>query len=252
MTRGRSPADVLARAIQDVGAQPPDDATQAVKKRFSEKLSRALAQFFADTLRPHFPGIKPDAAGKGHESRSKGEQTRAKIDVNYSTPELGLGLGVSVKTINAKDSGRFTKNFTRADKEFRAEAAEIHIRQPYAVLIGVFFLPYEAVLDGNDEKKRPSSFASAVQQFRARNRRLTPQDRADTFEQFFVGLYHLSGDRHGEVAFIDVCDDPPLRGAPVPPTLLRIDDVLARIKATYDARNDPPFHFTPSTLDPAT
>ncbi len=251
MSRGRTPAESLALAIREVGAQPADDAKQADKKRFSERLSRALAQFFADALRPDFRGIKPDAAGQGHESRAKGEQTRAKIDVNYSTPELGLGLGVSVKTINAKDSGRFTKNFTRADKEFRAEAAEIHIRQPYAVLVGVFFLPYEAALDGSDEKRQPSSFASAVQQFRTRNGRSTPQDRADTFELFFVGLYHLSGPRHGQVAFIDVREDPPLRGPPLPPTLLGVEEVLGLIKSTYDDRNDPPFNFTESTLDRA-
>ena len=45
-----------------------------------------------------------------------------KLDVNHSTPEIGLGLGVSIKTINFLDikTRRYTKNIKRVDGELRA------------------------------------------------------------------------------------------------------------------------------------
>src|SRR5262245_27500507 len=66
-----------------------------------------------------------------------------KLDVNYSTPELGLALGVSIKTINYRDpeTKRYTKNYSRVDNELRAEAMDYHQRQPFAVLVGLLFLP---------------------------------------------------------------------------------------------------------------
>ena len=88
------------------------------------------------------------------------------MDVNYSTVELGLGLGVSIKTINFPDpkTRRYTKNYTRVDNELRAEAADYHERQPYAVLCAVVFLPLEACDDGG--VSAPSSFGQSIQIFR--------------------------------------------------------------------------------------
>lgn len=115
--------------------------TQADKKNYAERLSRALAQRFANALRPHFEGILPDSSGKGQESKARSAKGYKKLDVNYSTPELGLGLGVSIKTINFVDpkSKRYTKNYTRVDAELRAEATDYHDRQPYSVMVAVIF-----------------------------------------------------------------------------------------------------------------
>ena len=116
---------------------------QAQKKNYAERLSRLLAQRIADMLRFDYPGILPDELGDRHESRARTAKGFKKLDVNYSTLELGLALGISIKTINFIDpgTGRFTKNFTRVDNELRAEAADYHQRQPYAVMIGFLFLP---------------------------------------------------------------------------------------------------------------
>jgi hypothetical protein len=116
------------------------------KKNYAEAFSRALAQRFADALRGSFEGILPDVKGVGQESRARTGKGLKKLDVNYSTVELGLGLGVSIKTINFRDlkTGRYTKNYTRVDNELRAEAADYHERQPYSVLCAVFFLPSDA------------------------------------------------------------------------------------------------------------
>ena len=54
-------------------------------------------------LRPEFPGVLPAADGTRIESRARTGKGFKKLDVNYSTPELGLALGVSIKTINYRD-----------------------------------------------------------------------------------------------------------------------------------------------------
>ena len=53
---------------------------------------------------------------------------------------------MSIKTINFRDATtkRYTKNYTRADGELRAEASDYHERQPYAVMVAVIFLPIDA------------------------------------------------------------------------------------------------------------
>jgi hypothetical protein len=137
------------------------------KKNYAEAFSRALAQRFADALRGSFDGILPDVKGVGQESRARTGKGLKKLDVNYSTVELGLGLGVSIKTINFRDlkTGRYTKNYTRVDNELRAEAADYHERQPYSVLCAVVFLPSDACEDGSkgaiEFRSSDSSFSTS-------------------------------------------------------------------------------------------
>src|SRR5262249_8293893 len=159
----------------------PTTGTQAEKKNYAERLSRALAWMIADALRPRFPGISPDESGRRQEAISFGGKGPIKIDVNFSTPELGLALGVSVKTLNFRDrkSARYTKNYTRIDKELRAEAKDVHQRQPYAVLAGVVFLPIDCC---DDAKQRGSSFAAAVSGYRHRAGRQAPNNEHALFD----------------------------------------------------------------------
>jgi hypothetical protein len=91
------------------GKKPLTD--QARKKNFAEGLSRELASRIAHALRSRFAGIFPDEHGFRQESRARSAKGFKKLDVNYSTPELGLGLGVSIKTINFRDAAtnRYTK-----------------------------------------------------------------------------------------------------------------------------------------------
>lgn len=116
---------------------------RAVKRDFAQRLSTCLAQKVADALRPKFRGVLPDETGGKHESRSGSASGLKKLDVNYSNPQIGLGLAVSIKTLNFKDqvTGRFTKNIRRLDGELRAEAQDCHVRQPYSVLAGLIFFP---------------------------------------------------------------------------------------------------------------
>lgn len=209
--------------------------TTAQKKNFAESLSRTLAQRFADCLRGTFIGILPNPDGSGQESKARTGKGLKRLDVNYSTLELGLGLGVSIKTINFRDasSGRYTKNFTRADSEFRAEADDYHQRQPYSVLCAVFFLPADSCADGN--RNDASSFGQSVRIFRFRGGRENPTDDSTLFERFFVGLYETEGAKFGDVGFFDVMKAPPKQGRPN--QLLTFNDLVREMRGTYDKRN---------------
>src|ERR1700730_5092837 len=170
--------------------------TREQKKNYAEALSRALAKRLANGLRPFFDGIMPDAKGNKQESRARTSKGYKKLDINYSTTELGLGLGVSVKTINFIDarSKRYTKNYTRVDNELRAEASDYHERQPYAVMVAIIFIPLDACADGKTRGRRStaSSFAQAVHIFRHRANRMAPIDAPAKFERVFIALYETA------------------------------------------------------------
>jgi hypothetical protein len=227
----------LRRALDRAEPRPPADSSRKDKKNYAERLSRHIAQELADRLRGAFKGILPRPDGSGQESRARTSKGFKKLDINYSTPELGLGLGVSIKTVNFVDakSRRYTKNYSRIDNELRAEASDYHTRQPYAVLVGVVLLPYDSCLDG----KGPSSFGSAIQFFRSRNQRKSPRNELDTFEAMFVGLYVHEGENRGQVMFHDVETRPPRVGPPLSASCLDMRRLASRIIEVYDQRNKP-------------
>lgn len=209
--------------------------SQAQKKNYAEKLSRLLAQRIANALRSKYQGVLPDEQGRKQESRARTAKGFKKLDVNYSTTELGLALGISVKTINFTDrgTGRYTKNFTRVDNELRAEAADYHERQPYAVMIGILFLPDDACGDGKGNA--PSSFGQSVKVLRYRAGRDEPDDDPTLFERIFIGLYGIEEKGFGNVSFFDVRDAPPKRGKPK--GLVTFDRFLDEVNKCYEERN---------------
>jgi hypothetical protein len=246
--------DALARAKP----RPADNAIRKYKKNYAERLSNALAVLIAGKLRVtrQFEGVLPDEEGHGRESRSaSGALKKAKkTDVRYATSETGLELLVSIKTLNFRDAkrdkktkkvvlGRYTKNMVRNDHELRAEAMDHHDRFPYAVLVGLFFLPVEACDDGQNDK---SSFAHAVMTLRPRAGRTEPTDHPAKFERLFIGLYRVGGDQP-DVGLFDVNTAPPRRGRPPwhdevtdearGGRLLCLDEVVAEIIREYGIRN---------------
>lgn len=231
--------DQIKRELNWAGDRDTIAAGSATaKKNYAELLSRALAQRFADALRGSFHGILPDPSGAGQESRARTGKGLKKLDVNYSTVELGLGLGVSIKTINFRDAKtkRYTKNYTRVDNELRAEAADYHERQPYAVLCAIVFLPLDACDDGG---MAASSFGQAVQIFRYRAGREKPVDDHTLFERILIGLYDSEAPDFGRVGFFDVMDDPPRLGRPG--ALRSFQEAVDALIAAYDQRNKPTF-----------
>src|SRR5262249_54984055 len=123
-TADGQPLWTIKHALDAAGERPPITARASAKKNYAERFSRAVAQCVANRLRDAFPGTKPDEEGRGQESLARTAKGFKKLDVNYSTPELGLALGVSVKSINYRDwsearqrEGRYTKNYSRNDNE---------------------------------------------------------------------------------------------------------------------------------------
>jgi len=226
--------------------RPSLDGSRGEKKNYAERLSRAIAQDVAQGLRNAFPGITPLADGTRHETPARTAKGFKKLDVGYSTPELGLGLGVSIKTLNYRDrkTKRYTKNYSRVDNELRAEATDYHVRQPYSVLAGLLYLPADSCDDGDpDRPTSVSSFASAVRYFRSRRGREQPTDDPELFEAFYIGIYEFEGSRRGQVWYFDAGASPPRARRPTEDETWSHSEVLALITSTYDERNDPPFEF---------
>jgi hypothetical protein len=230
----------LEQAFSNAEPRPDWDAARTDKKNYAERLSRQLAQVFADELRPYFTGILPDATGKGQESRVRTSKGFKKLDVNYSTVQLGLALGLSIKTINFPDarSKRFTKNYSRNENELRAEATDYHKRQPWAVLVAVILLPTSSCDDAAPRvEEGASSFGSAVRFFRNIGRRAQVNDDVDRFEALYIGLY----DEQAQVRFFNVQSAPPKRRRPTESETIDLAELIAEIRCIYDERNTPAF-----------
>lgn len=225
----------LSAAMDDLGLSAHErsyvEVGRAAKKNYAQRLSTAIAQKVADGLRDRFPTILPSVDGKMHESRSMGAGGLKKLDVNYSTPEIGLGLGISVKTINFRDlaTKRYTKNVKRVDAELRAEAQDYHTRQPYSLLAGLVFMPSDAATDGVGER---SSFRHAREVFAGRSGRRGPTDDPSRFERLWIGLYGTTVEALGDVRFVDVSNDGADDGE-----VLRFRHILDEIQKEFRGRN---------------
>ena len=109
---GTGRVSTIREALQNAGPRPGASGSAAEKKNYAERLSRHLATCFANALRGSFPGVLPSETGEQHESPARTAKGFKKLDVNYSTPQLGLALGASIKSINFRDNAtdRYTKN----------------------------------------------------------------------------------------------------------------------------------------------
>ena len=214
-------------------------AAKAAGKKFKRDLKFAIvfAKYMgievAKALDPDFPGI---VSG---ETPSQAVRGMKRVDVKYSTREAGLGLALSFKSVHfgERDSGdtRFIHNMKRNDEELRVEATGHHLRQPYAVMVAVLFLPFESC-----EDMETSSFASFVEYFWPLKGREDPEDPPDRYELVFIGLYARDG---SEMGFYEVGGDMlcPRHGRPG--KLLSFHEFLMRIRKTYDERNGRDFFF---------
>lgn len=210
------------------------DIGRSAKRNFAQRFSQALAQKISNALRPSFPGVLPDEAGRGQESKSGAAGGLKKLDVNYSTTTIGLGFGVSVKTVNFRDSNtkRYTKNIKRVDGELRAEADDYHTRQPYAVLVALVLFPEEAAFDGT---QGISSFHHASEVFARRSGRASTVADHSAFEALFLGVYKSSGPDAGQVRLYQAGTVFPAHG--LPSQSLKFSDMIEFIKNTFAIRN---------------
>lgn len=215
----------------------PEGDPRALKHNYAFRLSAILARTVANRLRREFPGILPDPEGRGGESAAPVHAGYKKLDVNYSTIQLGLALGISIKTLNFHDegSGRYTKNATRLDNELRAEADDYHKRQPYCVMVALVFVPAATTKDPG--KKDRTSFRHIYETLTKRAGRPDHTGSTDKFERVYLGTYDEAEtlETFGDVKFTEVRTLADAVNEPV--DALSMDQVLERVVETYCARN---------------
>ena len=206
---------------------------RAAKRDYAQRLSTALAQKIADALRPTFREVLPDERGAKHESKSGSASGLKKLDVTYSNPRIGLGFGVSIKTLNFRDeaTGRFTKNIKRLDGELRAEAQDYHVRQPFAVLGGLVFMPDEAAGDGGIK----SSLRHAWEVFRHRSGRTSHSNESSQFERLWLCVYSSNPEVFGQCRCYDVAEEFPSSG--LPERSHSLSQIVGQVEREFRKRN---------------
>jgi hypothetical protein len=201
---------------------------------FAIQFAKHMGQFIADALRPDFPVIKSG------ENPSRSVFGSKRVDINYNTPEMGLGLAMSFKSVHQGEeeggNADFIHNMKRNDEELRVEATAHHLRQPYAVMVAVVFLPFESCTD----LESTSSFASWVEYLWPLKGRTEPEDPPDGFELVFIALYARDG---SELGFYHVGGRIPCPRHGRPSALLTLTEFLQIVKRTYDVRNGKDFFF---------
>jgi hypothetical protein len=185
--------DLLVAALKELPEKPADTVAADVKKAYSEKLSARVAVALSEGLRdlgmkearPSGPG---DVSTSGAERQMSGGIGAKKVDVTWSTEESGLLLGISIKSINFRDSRtkNFQKNLTNRRGDMLFEAVTLHRRFPYAVLVGFFFFDKDAAAD--ESANRNSTFMNAHQRFRIFTGRNDPAGRDEQYERLYIIL----------------------------------------------------------------
>jgi len=228
--------ELLVGAIQTMSPRPADDASQAAKKAYSESLSAKLAMAFAEHLRncgledarPAPPGV---LGGSGVERRVSGGIGAKKVDVTWATPESGLILAISIKTINSRDqrTGNFQKNLINRRGDMLMEAVTLHRRFPYAVLCGIMFLDIAATSDGTS--RRQSTFINAHTRLKLFTGRNDPAGRDEQFERLYLATFDAAN-LSGPFQFFAV-GDPTIRISTVTMTTELLDLVAIRNSDLY-------------------
>lgn len=249
---GRS---VITEILDSAKPRPTIDDSQSAKNKYAVRFADRAALIFARDLHSRLPNIQASA------KRDAGSTGRtAQLDVNFSTPQYGLVVGISLKSVHLRDKGsanRYTHNVKRNNEELRIEASGYHKRQPYAVMVGVLFLPFDSC---DDAKAGASSFGSWVRGLRPYCGRTDPRDDLDRFEKLYVALYEPDGT---DLRFFDVESAPPKSGRPsaegplagptgVPRRSLSYGELLDAIVHTYLHRNSAEFTWADGEESPIT
>lgn len=185
--------DLLLEGLKFLKPKPPDTASQAEKKRYSEQISQVVAVALAQELRERgLTQARPSPSGEldksGAERRMAGGIGAKKVDVTWATEESGLLLAISVKTVNFRDgkTKNFQKNLVNRRGDMLIEAVTLHRRFPYAVLAGFLFLDKDAEHDGTPNRR--STFLNAHSRLKIFSGRTDPAGRDEQFEKLYVLL----------------------------------------------------------------
>ena len=215
----------LVDAVNRVGVIPPNEAARAVKKRYSELLSKYLAEELAAGLRKTgFENTKPDRDGVGEKAFQGGLGTK-KVDVSYSDEQHGLLLAVSIKTICFPEFG---KNLKNRFADMCTEAITLHMRFPYSIVAGLFAFPLDADQD-TSKLRKISTFRRATKLFATISGRKQHVDAPEKFENFTM-LSFQPVTENGGVVWIRLFDSES-------GTELEEDAYLLKLRSQFLERN---------------
>lgn len=175
----------LIDAVNAAGSMPLPSALQSEKKRYSERLSAALAFEVADGLRSvGFPTVVPRRGGPG-EKEFQGGLGPKKVDVSYSDERNGLLQAVSIKSICFEPYG---KNLKNRFGDLCTEAITLHMRFPYSVVCALFAMPEDANLD-KTQLRKISTFQRASMLLGTISGRLDYSSAGERFEDVTMMLF---------------------------------------------------------------
>jgi hypothetical protein len=234
-------AAVVAEVLAAAAPRPVQSDAVGPKNQYAVRFADRMAARIAADLFERLENITATT------KRSAGSARGAKqLDINFSTPRLGLALGISLKSVHLRDikgAQRYTHNMKRNEEELRIEASGYHKRQPYAVMVAVLFLPFDSSEDG--KKDNPSSFGSWVRHLRPYAGRSDHEDEIDKFEKIFIALYEPDG---SAMRFFDVEKAPPKNGRPLDSIGYR--QFLSEVYHAYLVRNEAEFQWADGADDP--
>jgi len=200
-----APAEPSVRTLSDAvraTGRWDNSKLQPEKKRWSELLSRHLAEAVASNLRSAgFVNTKPLPGGVSEQAFQGGLGSK-RVDVSFADERHGLLLAVSIKTIGFPPFG---KNLKNRIGDLLPEAITLHMRFPYAVVCALFAFP--AVADSDVSAMRKSStFSRAVKLFSLASGRREYTDPAEKFENITALLYEPLSAETGDVRIVKLVD----------------------------------------------
>lgn len=197
------------------------------KRKYSEDLSREFSHALEKSFRTHFPKTR---SGEGMGTNAASAHGIKSVDVAFNIEGLFLGLGVSVKTIGIpEEKGGYAHNFKRITEEWTTETVLYHRYMPVSIIVGLFFMPWDAV----EDRSKVSSLSYAVAKFRGFQGRESIRDDFELMERIYVGLFK----EDGTIQFFDVSRKLEPREIPTGSQLLRFEEIKNDLVRLFRKRN---------------
>ena len=220
------------RSALDAVPLPSAAPSTGQKRQYSDDLSRVFSKALEDSMQTHFPHT---FSGGGTGIPAASAQGIKSIDVAFNIEGLFLGLGISVKTVGLPEKGHgYVHNLKRVSEEWALETINYHRYMPFSIIIGMFFVPFDAATD----RLRRSSLARSVGHFAPSSGRRDHREYDELMERIYIGLYQPKPRAlYGTVRFIDVADEVPPSGLPTKATMKPFEQVKDELVALFKERN---------------
>lgn len=213
---------------------PPHGGVHAptgAKRQYSDDLSREFSLALTESLCTHFPGTTAGFGGGVDVPTATGFKS---VDVVFTIRGAGLGLGISVKTVGLPETGQgYTHNLKRFSEEWTLETILLHRYQPFSIVVGVFFVPVEALWD----RVQVTSLSRVLRHFHPFAVREHVNADAELMEGAYIGVYIPDGPNKGFVRFLSVDVEIGPRELPDPALFLTLEAFKDELRERFLTRN---------------